>query len=118
MARDSAIRFSGFVRQSRTLAIGGRMLLNPFPALRAGPGRAADVIAPPYDVVSSDEARARAAGKPWSFLHVSRPEIDLPVGADPYGEEAYSKAAANFERMIDEGVLIRDASPCYYVYSV
>ena len=51
-------------------------LIKPFRALRPGPGRAADVLAPPYDVLSSAEARTRAAGKPWSFLHVSKAEID------------------------------------------
>ena len=56
-------------------------LIRPFAGLRPAPGRAADVIAPPYDVLSSEEARARAAGKPWSFLHVSKPEIDLPARA-------------------------------------
>ena len=58
-------------------------LIRPFAGLRPAPGRAADVIAPPYDVLSSEEARARAAGKPLSFLHVSKPEIDLPAGTDP-----------------------------------
>ena len=55
-------------------------LIRPFAGLRPAPGRAADVVAPPYDVLSTEEARARAAGKPWSFLHVSKPEIDLPAG--------------------------------------
>jgi hypothetical protein len=55
-------------------------LIQPFAALRPAPGRAAEVIAPPYDVVSTDEARHLAAGRPWSFLHVSRPEIDLAPG--------------------------------------
>ena len=52
-------------------------LIKPFRSLRPAPGRAADVLAPPYDVLSSAEARERAAGKPWSFLHISKPEIDL-----------------------------------------
>jgi uncharacterized protein (DUF1015 family) len=91
-------------------------LIKPFRALRPAPGRAADVLAPPYDVLSSAEARARAAGKPWSFLHVSKPEIDLDDGADPYGEAVYAKAAENLTRMITAGVLVRDAKPQYYVY--
>ena len=53
-------------------------MLRPFAGLRPAPGRASEVIAPLYDVVSCDEARARASRRPWSFLHVSRPEIDLP----------------------------------------
>src|SRR5215831_17228061 len=92
--------------------------LSPFAALRPAPGRAADVIAPLHDVISSEEARALAAGKPWSFLHVSRPEIDLPAGASPRSAKAYSMAAAYFGRMIDAHVLTSDAAPCYYVYRV
>ena len=52
-------------------------LIKPFRALRPAPGRGAEVLAPPYDVLSSAEARERAKGKPWSFLHVSKAEIDL-----------------------------------------
>ena len=91
-------------------------LIRPFAALRPAPGRAADVIAPPYDVLSSDEARARAAGKPWSFLHVSKPEIDLPAGTDHYSPAVYAKAAENLRAMISNSVLRRDTAPCYYVY--
>ncbi len=93
-------------------------LVRPFAALLPAPGRAAEVIAPPYDVVSTDEARARAAGRPWSFLHVSKPEIDLPPGADPHSPAAYARAAENLARMIRAGVLVRDATPAYYVYRV
>jgi len=91
-------------------------LIRPFAGLRPAPGRAAEVIAPPYDVLSSDEARARAAGKPWSFLHISKPEIDLPAGTNPYAPEVYAKAAENLGAMTRKGVLIRDPAPCYYVY--
>jgi len=91
-------------------------LIKPFRALRPAPGRAAEVLAPPYDVLSSAEARERAAGKPWSFLHVSKAEIDLDPAADPYGGAVYAKAAENLRRMIAAGVLIRDDRPCYYVY--
>jgi uncharacterized protein (DUF1015 family) len=94
------------------------MLLSPFAALRPAPGREADVVASPYDVVTAREARERAAGNPWSFLHVSRPEIDLADDADPYCDEAYAKAAENFGRMIASGVLQRDEEPCYYLYRV
>jgi uncharacterized protein (DUF1015 family) len=91
-------------------------LIEPFRALRPAPGRAAEVLAPPYDVLSSAEARARAAGKPWSFLHVSKPEIDLDPGIDPHDDAVYAKAAQNLARMVEAGVMIRDAEPCYYVY--
>ncbi|MBE0532858.1 MAG: DUF1015 domain-containing protein [Rhodospirillales bacterium] len=91
-------------------------LLRPFPALRPAPGRAAEVAAPPYDVLDSAEARMMAAGRPWSFLHVSKPEIDLDPGIDVYSAPVYAKAAANFTRMIEQGVLVRDPAPRYYVY--
>ena len=92
------------------------MLIQPFRALRPAPGRAAEVLAPPYDVLSSAEARERAKGKPWSFLHISKPEIDLEPGIDPYDRAVYAKAAENLERMIASGVLARDDKPSYYVY--
>ena len=91
-------------------------LIRPFAGLRPAAGRAAEVIAPPYDVLSTDEARARAGGKPWSFLHISKPEIDLPVGTDPYSSAVYAKAAENLRHMLSSGVLVREAAPCYYVY--
>jgi uncharacterized protein (DUF1015 family) len=91
-------------------------LIKPFAGLRPADGRAVDVVAPPYDVVSSSEARALAQGRPWSFLHISRPEIDLPAGTDPYAREVYAKAAENLNLMVSEGVLVRDDKPCYYAY--
>jgi len=91
-------------------------LIKPFRALRPAPDRAAEVAAPPYDVLSPDEARTRAAGKPWSFLHISRPEIDLPPDTDPCAPAVYARAADNLQAMLDAGVLLRDAAPCYYAY--
>src|SRR5438093_1979501 len=91
-------------------------LIKPFRALRPAAGRAAEILAPPYDVLSSAEARERAKGKPWSFLHISKPEIDLDPSIDPYDRVVYAKAAENLDRMLAAGVLIRDAAPCYYVY--
>jgi uncharacterized protein (DUF1015 family) len=91
-------------------------LIKPFRALRPAAGRAAEILAPPYDVLSSAEARERAKGKPWSFLHISKPEIDLDPAIDPYDRAVYAKAAENLNRMIAAGALIRDAKPCYYVY--
>jgi uncharacterized protein (DUF1015 family) len=70
-------------------------LIRPFAGLRPAPGRAADVLAPPYDVLSADEARERAAGRPLSFLHISRPEIDLPREVSPYDPAVYAKGAEN-----------------------
>ncbi len=91
-------------------------LIRPFRGLRPTPDHAADVAAPPYDVLSTEEARRRAAGRPLSFLHISKPEIDLPPGTDPYAPEVYRKGAANLRRLIDGGVLIRDTEPRYYAY--
>jgi uncharacterized protein (DUF1015 family) len=91
-------------------------LVRPFPGLRPLPDKAAEVAAPPYDVLDSNEARERAAGKPWSFLHISKPEIDLPPGTDPYDAAVYAKGKENFERMLAEGVLKQDSAPCYYLY--
>ena len=91
-------------------------LLRPFPGLRPSATHAAQVAAPPYDVLSSAEARAMAADKPLSFLHVSKPEIDLPEGTDVHSPEVYAKGAENLKAMIDSGVLVRDAKPCFYVY--
>jgi uncharacterized protein (DUF1015 family) len=90
--------------------------MQPFTALRPAPGYATQVAARPYDVLSVDEARAGAAGKPWSFLHVSRAEIDLPEDTDVHGAAVYAQAAAAFTRMIDAGVLVRETTPCYYTY--
>jgi uncharacterized protein (DUF1015 family) len=91
-------------------------LIRAFPGLRPAEGRAADVAAPPYDVMNEAEAREMAKGREWSFLHISRPEIDLPQGTDPYAPEVYQKAAENLTRMQQKGILVRDSKPCYYVY--
>ncbi|MFL6798237.1 MAG: DUF1015 domain-containing protein [Xanthobacteraceae bacterium] len=91
-------------------------LIQPFRALRPAPGRAAEILAPPYDVLTTAEARERATGKPWSFLHISKPEIDLDAATDPYAPEVYAKAAENLAKMVAAGILTRDRKPCYYVY--
>jgi uncharacterized protein (DUF1015 family) len=74
------------------------------------------VAAPPYDTLSTAEARELAAHEPWSLLHVSRPEIDLPDGADPHAPQAYAAAAAAFRRMIDAGVLVHESGEHVFVY--
>jgi len=91
-------------------------LIRPLAGLCPAANRAAEVAAPPYDVLDSNEARARAAGKPWSFLHISKPEIDLPPDTDPYDARVYAKGKENFARMLDEGVLQQDPAPYYYLY--
>jgi uncharacterized protein (DUF1015 family) len=91
-------------------------LFTPIRGIRPAPGKAQDVIAPPYDVLDSEEARALARGKPLSFLHVSKAEIDLPPGTDVHAPAVYEKAAENFRRMLDEGILVQDSKPCFYIY--
>jgi uncharacterized protein (DUF1015 family) len=91
-------------------------LIRPFRALRPVPTRCREVIAPPRDTLTSAEARHRAKGRPWSFLHVSKAEIDLPGGSDPRSRAVNATAAENLRRMIGEGVLIRDANPYCYAY--
>ncbi len=93
-------------------------LIRPFRALRPPPEYAAAVAAPPYDVLSSAEARQRAAGRPHSFLHISKPEIDLPEGTDPYADAVYARGAANLNRLVAGGVLVRDPEPAYYAYQL
>jgi len=91
-------------------------VLFPFRALRPVPGVAAQVASVPYDVVNSEEARALAAGNPLSFLHVSRPEIDLPPGTDPHADVAYAKATENFAALRQAAPLVMEDSPSLYIY--
>ncbi len=93
-------------------------LIKPFRALRPATGQAAAVAAPPYDVLNTEEARAQARGRPASFLHISKPEIDLPEGTDPYSPAVYAKGMANLQRLIGDGVLVRDEQPRYYIYQL
>ena len=88
----------------------------PFAALRPAPGAAAAVAAVPYDVVNAEEARQLAAGNPLSFLHVSRPEIDLPPGADPHGDAVYELATKNFKTLRAAAPLVLEDVPSFYVY--
>src|SRR6187200_1383122 len=90
--------------------------LAPFRALRPSPSAAARVAAVPYDVVNTEEARALADGNPLSFLHVSRPEIDLPPGTDLYSDAVYRKPVENFETLISTCPLEKEAEPCLYLY--
>lgn len=90
--------------------------LNPFPALRPKPELAPRICELPYDVMSSEEARAMADGNPLSFLHVSKPEIDLPPGTDLYSPAVYAKGQENFSKLISTGALFQDPQPCFYLY--
>ena len=88
----------------------------PFAALRPVPQAAATVAAVPYDVVNTQEARALAAPNSLSFLHVSRPEIDLAPGASPYSDAVYELAAKNFAQLKRDAPLVVEESPSFYVY--
>ena len=92
------------------------MNIRPFAAVRPLPARVADVAAVPYDVVDTAEARALAAGNPYSFLHVSRPEIDLPDGTDCSSPEAYAQARRALDALVAGGTLVQDQEPRFYAY--
>ena len=92
------------------------MTIRPFAAIRPDVRFVADVAAVPYDVVDTAEARALAAGNPRSFLHVSRPEIDLPDGTDCSSPEAYAQARRALDRLVGEGTLVKDDAPKFYAY--
>lgn len=93
-------------------------LIYPFAALRPVPQAALRVAAVPYDVVNTDEARALAADNPLSFLHVSRAEIDLPAGTDPYSDAVYARATENFSALRERAPLVIEESPRLYVYQL
>lgn len=90
--------------------------LKPFAALRPKPELASQICELPYDVMSSDEARALAAGNQLSFLHVSKPEIDLPADTDIYSSAVYAKGKENFAALIAQGALKQDDKPNFYLY--
>jgi len=90
--------------------------VKPFRALRPVANKAAEVASPPYDVLNSDEAREMAKDNPISFLHVNKPEIDLPKDTDVYSEKVYKKGAENLKNLIEQNILIREEKPCFYFY--
>lgn len=92
------------------------MIVKPFRALRPAPELAARIPSVPYDVVTTDEARALARDEPHSFLHVIRPEIDLPPEVDAHDRRVYEKGRENFRAFVERGWLVRDTRPAYYVY--
>jgi len=91
-------------------------ILRKFRAWRPKDGLEKDVASYPYDVLSSEEARDLAQDNPYSFLHVVKPEIDLPVGTDLYSQPVYDKAKENFKKFIQEGILIQEEDPKLYIY--
>ena len=101
---------------SQEFAVDTIPLFRPFKAVRPAPEFAAEVVAPPYDVLDTKEARQKASGKPYSFLHISKAEIDLPENTDPYDPAVYTKSAENYQTLLNNGILTQEKKPCYYVY--
>ena len=95
-----------------------KILGKGFKALRPEIEYADDVIAPPYDVLNSEEARTLAEGKPFSFLHISKPEIDLPKDISADDPLVYRKGLENLESMIKKNILVRDDKEALFVYKI
>src|SRR5436190_23543943 len=93
-------------------------IIKPFKGLRPKPDLAEQVASRPYDVLSSEEARVEAKDNPYSFLHITKSEIDLPGGVDVHSDVVYQKAKENFDRFIGEGILFEEDKPCYYIYEL
>lgn len=92
--------------------------IKPFRGLRPRADIAAQVASKPYDVLSAAEAKAEAAGNPYSYYHISKSEIDLPDHTDSHSSAVYEKAAENLQRFIKEGILFQDNQPSYYIYQL
>ncbi len=91
-------------------------IIRPFRALRPKVALVDQVAALPYDVMNVAEARAMASGNPYSFLHISRPEIDLTVEVDPYAEEVYLQGQRNLQQFCAVGTLVQETTACMYIY--
>ena len=90
--------------------------LKPFKAFRPKPELAGRVASVPYDTINTEEARKLAEGNPYSFLHVGRPEIDLPADTDIHADEVYAQGVRNLNQLIQTGTLFQESVPCLYVY--
>ena len=91
-------------------------IVRPFRAVRPAADKANDVAALPYDVMNSEEAREMVVGKPFSFLHIDKAEIDLPKDIDVHSTQVYEKARDTLNQMIADGIFIQDETPCFYLY--
>ncbi len=91
-------------------------IVRPFRAVRPRKDLVEKVVALPYDVMDRKEAKAMAKGNPYSFLHISRSEIDFPSSMNPYDKKVYSRARRNFDIFQDDGILIQDEKPMIYIY--
>src|SRR5689334_11012762 len=94
------------------------MDIKPFKALRPKKDLAKQVASPPYDVLSSAEAKQEASGKPYSFLHITKSEIDLPDNIDTHSQQVYDKAKENLQSFQQKNILFREEKPCYYAYQL
>jgi len=90
----------------------------PFKALRPEAQHAKKVASPPYDVLNSKEAKIEAQGNPFSFLHITKSEIDLPEDTDIHSKKVYETAKENLDAFISRNVLFRESKPCYYIYQL
>ncbi len=90
--------------------------IKSFRGVRPAPDKIRDVASPPYDVLNSKEARIHVKDKPFSFLHVVKPEVDLAEDINLYDEAVYQKGRENLYNMISKNILIQDSEPCYYLY--
>ena len=92
-------------------------VFRPFKAIRPIPDKAAEIAALPYDVMNSEEAKEMVKGKPYSFLHVDKAEIDFdPIPENIYTPEVYNKAKENLYKLVSDGVAKQDENPCIYIY--
>lgn len=91
--------------------------IKSFKGIRPVPDKAQLIASRPYDVLNKEEARVESAGNPWSFLHVIKPEIDLPDDVYEYSMEVYEKGRDNFRKLIKDGVLVQDTDELLYIYA-
>ncbi len=92
--------------------------IKAFKGIRPVKDKVKQVASRPYDVLNSEEARVEAAGNPYSFLHIVKPEIDLPEDVDHYSDQVYEKGKNNFEKMVSDGILFKDKQDCLYIYEL
>ena len=93
-------------------------IIKPFQALRPKHDLAERVASRPYDVLNSSEAKEEAKGNPFSFLHITKAEIDLPDGVDLHSKSVYDKAKDNLQEFLKQGIISQEAKPCYYIYQL
>jgi uncharacterized protein (DUF1015 family) len=93
-------------------------IIRPFEALRPQPQLAKQVASKPYDVLNSAEAKQEAVGNAYSFLHITKSEIDLPESVDIHSQQVYDLALENLNAFVQRDVLFKESKPCYYIYQL